>query len=238
MRTETYRFDRIFHPGPDGNDTEAPQSEMTQEMIEEIIGARVEAAVENARKEAYAEAHALGYEAGRASAWREHEANIASEISSIGSQIEAVAKDLGRIEKGIQMEAANTVTVLVQRLAPELLSANAGLKIDSLVAEAMAKVRGGGRLIIRVSPAHYARVKAAVADARDHDNMETVREVVVDEALANGAIDIQWDGGGVGYDPKEIEVEVGRAVDRVMQTLSRASPVSISQNVQGVGHGD
>ena len=234
MRAKTYRFDRVFHPDSDGQDTAAPQSEMTGEMIDEIIAARVEAAVENARKEAYAEGHALGYEAGRANALNEQETKFASEAQEIARQIEHVANDLDRIERSVQLEAANTVTVLVKRLAPELLKANADSKIDSLVTEAITKLWTGGRLVVRVSPGHSDRVKAVIAGVPKHGGAGNAVEVVVDQSLAHGAVDIQWEGGGVGYDPKAIENDVNQAVGRVIQTLSGIAP----ENSQGADHAD
>ena len=178
--------------------------------------------VAQARDEGFAEGRDSGFQAGHAAGMRDGEAAAAAayqtELAALQEKFAkqqatlAVTEALDRLlaaraedRAALEDDTRAAILTALRVLFPTLLEQAAGGEIAALLAEALTE-RAPEALTLRANPATLRSVATHDLPG-DHANRLTMQDV---PAMAVGAAEIAWCGGGLTFDPAALHERVLR----------------------------
>ncbi|WP_207477307.1 FliH/SctL family protein [Arenibaculum pallidiluteum] len=157
-----------------------------------------------------------GYERGRADAEEEAarraEARLGDLMATLADRLAELGGKTDEIDRLREAEGAAVLGALVRQLVPRLLRQQAEETLAGLAAEALRVAGRRPEIAIHVHPDFVEPLRRRL-DAGGKGSAPRV-DVRPDIRLAPGAVEADWETGGLSYDPAEIERGIAALVDQ------------------------
>lgn len=211
MQVKPFAFDRVFSVAPHEEALDADKLRLENAHLEgEIARLRQRIETESAR------AHAEGFQAGMEQVRGERQAALLAATDAIHAAIEALDEHFAAVERRVVREGAEFALAAADHLAARALAADPAGAIDDAIGRALAQVRRGQPIRIRVHPDLVADIEARIAERQSRDRRRLTLTVIGDAALAPGDAHIAWDQGGLTLDRAARLEAIAREIDALL----------------------
>jgi flagellar assembly protein FliH len=223
---EKFWFGRDFTreaptPAPAPHAEPEPEPEAEQPPAPIYSAEELEAARAAGRETGYRDGHAAGHA----------EATAAADAAQTQA-LERIADGLAQIGRGLDVEterrdgeALEAAVQLMQRLFPALTRRHGQGEIESVLANALERLRDEPRVVVRIADQHLDPLQERIEAIKARVGFEGRIVLFADEALAPGDARIEWADGGAERDGERLWADVQRAVERALvPPVSPAEP--------------
>ncbi|MBL4615771.1 MAG: hypothetical protein JKY27_12980 [Magnetovibrio sp.] len=231
-----FLFDTDFSPNtnPKAQLEQALQSELEAELAqtaqkdaeepEEIIPTFSEEDLQRARDE--------GYQTGHATATNDLstaiEQRLASTLDQLNAQVTSLFDTYTADKEEHSRDAVAVATVIVRKLFPALNMDAALREIKHMITEAMQRTSSVPSLMVRVPPDIRDEIERKASELAALRGRKGTITVIADETLAPGDAAIEWDGGGMTRDSKQMWQEIDGIIERNLGT-ERANSFALDE---------
>lgn len=187
-----FAFHRDFAPGSSAGAISGDAARELADLRAELASLRAE------NRDAIAAARAEGYAAGLAEVREQQAAAVLSATDALHAVLEDIDQVAARLEQDLMRDAAEVALAAAEVIAGFAIEYDPAKAVDSALEKALAQVRRGTRLTVRVHGSLREEMQALVDTRQRHDRRQLEIEVLGDNTLAPGDGVIMWDDGSSG----------------------------------------
>lgn len=192
-------------------------------LSEEDAHRLVEHAVKDARAQAFADGEAAGRKAAEASVVAANAANIAEiklQLSDFFNKEAAVLRD-------VEMRAVRLMLSVAQKVSVSLAESEIESFSADVARRALEAARGSSKIIFRISDnmdeTVFLSLSKSLAGLAQSGRVMIERDC----ALPPAAVHVEWENGGVAFDPEILKESVSRILARACERLSDCRPSEV-----------
>ena len=168
---------------------------------------------------ARAEGLATGEGTGRESALQGIEQSATQTLASLEKLLPELRQELVAIEERQAYAAVEVSTALVRKIFPRLVQDHGLGEIESVVREAMARLRDEPRIVVRVCDAMLDTVKDRVGALARDAGFEGAIVFLAENNMAPGDVRIEWADGGAERDTERVWQEIEDMIRHMIGAL-------------------
>jgi len=159
-----------------------------------------------------------GYQAGQTDTTRDLasaiEQRLAKTLDTINTQITNLFDAYARDKEEHSRDAVAVATVIVRKLFPALNMDTTMAEIEYMIIEAMQRTSGSPTLVVRVPADIHASVETKASQLAAVRGREGTVTVMIDDAMSEGDVAVEWDGGGMTRDTQAMWQEIDQIIER------------------------
>jgi len=164
------------------------------------------------------EGFAAGKDEGARVAMERIEQTIAQALGVIGQQLPHVAQKQIEIEERQTRNAIDVAGTLVRKLFPKMVRRQGLSEIESLVGDALERLREEPRIVIRVAEELLDPIKERIGALAQGAGFEGRVIFLAQDGMAPGDARVEWADGGAERDTDRLWREIDTIIERLVNT--------------------
>lgn len=209
------------------NAAKAPEKFLFDTSFEQEQEKTVKKAVEAPPEPAYfdrdldqarAEGMAAGKESGRQEALQSQEGAAAKALTEIGQHLPALQEAVADMQARQDRAAVDVAVAIVRKFLPRMARDDGLQKIETVVRDAMTRLRDEPRIVIRVCDSLLDTIEKRVAIIAKKTGFEGKIVFLSDESMGPGDVRVEWADGGAERDTARIWQDIDGAIRRLMSS--------------------